>query len=629
MNDRPEVRLAVALNGGVSLAVWMGGVAQQLDLVARASSDPPRPDDSDELTAWRNALDGRRVVVDIIAGTSAGGLNGTLLATARACGAPLVGLRELWRDAGELAPDQLLGDLTAPRNSVLDGTYFSEQVTDGLTALMEKTPTATEPGAPSLTTSLITTATAMSESNVTATDSCAQRFAVADHRRQYLFTAGQRQTYTGSPEFPPTNYLNELSLGNLDPLALAARASAGYPVAFPPVEESAGLAAHRVLPHPESDAPLAWLVDGGILDNEPLDVVIEQIARQPVGEPCERWVLYVVPSAAEAPIAEPAAPEGPMPVWTNVVGSALSFPREINFRSGVDLVATTVRGSGADPGQSLFNEAATDPGMAAALAAAAHELFGTYRRTRTRAAVAETRALLLAKDSAHLLQPADAVREGDSPVEPAAQPWIPATEPSAMAADGSDWRWGLATAERVCRLFLRNLTAPSTAAARLKLSVAITKIAAVRTALEGAINPPPPGSDGSPGSVPLDNTAVESLLERAYDELDAPTTLASIMMDAVSAYAGVPETPADALQLALAVEVVRFATAAPLQVDRTPPFKFLRLGTTADCPGLDVPGQPSYTLPNDSASKLYGSRLHHFGALGSRTGACGTGPGAV
>jgi hypothetical protein len=33
----PEVRLALVLNGGVSLAVWMGGVTHEIDLLRRAS----------------------------------------------------------------------------------------------------------------------------------------------------------------------------------------------------------------------------------------------------------------------------------------------------------------------------------------------------------------------------------------------------------------------------------------------------------------------------------------------------------------------------------------------------------------------------------------------------------------
>jgi predicted acylesterase/phospholipase RssA len=93
------IRLALVMNGGVSLAVWMGGVTHELTrLLGR---DPKGPSQ-----AWERVLtvpednDGRprprrRVAVDYAAGTSAGGLNGCLLATSLARGGALEGLKDL------------------------------------------------------------------------------------------------------------------------------------------------------------------------------------------------------------------------------------------------------------------------------------------------------------------------------------------------------------------------------------------------------------------------------------------------------------------------------------------------------------------------------------------------------
>src|SRR5438874_2610833 len=48
-----EVRLAMALNGGVSLAVWMGGVAVELDCARRAHLGPePATTTSGERTIY-------------------------------------------------------------------------------------------------------------------------------------------------------------------------------------------------------------------------------------------------------------------------------------------------------------------------------------------------------------------------------------------------------------------------------------------------------------------------------------------------------------------------------------------------------------------------------------------------
>jgi hypothetical protein len=67
--------------------------------------------------AWRKILDraGTNVVADTIAGTSAGGLNGTVLATAIARGSDLDRLKEVWLDRASLEADKL--SRTGPRRS--------------------------------------------------------------------------------------------------------------------------------------------------------------------------------------------------------------------------------------------------------------------------------------------------------------------------------------------------------------------------------------------------------------------------------------------------------------------------------------------------------------------------------
>src|SRR6185312_16132230 len=62
-----EIRLAPAFTGGVSLAVWMGGVTRELDLLVQASArrrrpdldpvDPSTPDTDPVRRAYRRLLD--------------------------------------------------------------------------------------------------------------------------------------------------------------------------------------------------------------------------------------------------------------------------------------------------------------------------------------------------------------------------------------------------------------------------------------------------------------------------------------------------------------------------------------------------------------------------------------------
>src|SRR3954465_15601407 len=138
MSDH-EIRIALVLNGGVSLAVWMGGVTHELDLIRRASgaAGAPKAQSYDEELAarWRELCrrggERRRVVVDVIAGTSAGGLNGSLLATAISNGSTLdpdgengPWLRQKWVALGSLEVGKLVPSAGEKPTSVLDGKYF-------------------------------------------------------------------------------------------------------------------------------------------------------------------------------------------------------------------------------------------------------------------------------------------------------------------------------------------------------------------------------------------------------------------------------------------------------------------------------------------------------------------------
>jgi patatin-related protein len=105
---RREVRFALVMNGGVSLAVWMGGVTHEIDRVRRARPRYRSGDAEDDAAASpRTPYDDllsilkQEVVVDVIAGASAGGINGTLLAAAIYAGKPLPDLRGVWITVGD------------------------------------------------------------------------------------------------------------------------------------------------------------------------------------------------------------------------------------------------------------------------------------------------------------------------------------------------------------------------------------------------------------------------------------------------------------------------------------------------------------------------------------------------
>ena len=139
-----EVRFAVVLYGGVSLAIYINGVAQELLHLVRSTALRRDPTgtvlalrfDDDALTPLErvyrevarrvgsgqpfrervNAQDPvtARFVVDVLSGTSAGGINGIFLAKALANDRMLDDLRNLWIREGEMS--KLLNDQRSLRD---------------------------------------------------------------------------------------------------------------------------------------------------------------------------------------------------------------------------------------------------------------------------------------------------------------------------------------------------------------------------------------------------------------------------------------------------------------------------------------------------------------------------------
>ncbi|HSV79385.1 MAG TPA: patatin-like phospholipase family protein, partial [Ramlibacter sp.] len=124
-----ELRLAVVLFGGVSLAVYEHGINREILNLVRASRifhadagsanggdsagrvhghypDEPPASTGDVYLAFLEAL-GRqlslRVIVDIVAGASAGGINGIALATALAHDLSLAPITRLWLVEADMA----------------------------------------------------------------------------------------------------------------------------------------------------------------------------------------------------------------------------------------------------------------------------------------------------------------------------------------------------------------------------------------------------------------------------------------------------------------------------------------------------------------------------------------------
>src|SRR4051794_24237833 len=107
-----ELRLALICYGGISLAVYMHGITKEVWRLARASrafhAGEPASEGSEAV--YRRLLETirdecgleLRVLVDILTGASAGGINAIFLADAIATGRSLEPLTDLWLEVADV-----------------------------------------------------------------------------------------------------------------------------------------------------------------------------------------------------------------------------------------------------------------------------------------------------------------------------------------------------------------------------------------------------------------------------------------------------------------------------------------------------------------------------------------------
>lgn len=256
-----EVRIALVLYGGVAMATYIYGACHELyQLVRAANGDPDSP--------YRAIVDDLKanVVIDVISGASAGGLNGAALAKALATGADFGKLERFWIEQGQV--QQLLNNPRRPAlESLLDERYYARQLQVALGEL-DAGP-GDQPLVPSVDLFIATTDL---------------------HGRGVAFPAfDNSQVYTKTHEHPYHLRYRQGGANDFVDGALPYRlwelcqASSAFPMAFPPAAVKDERGSRR------------YLTDGGILNNFPFEQVIEAIATRPADVYVDRALFYVEP----------------------------------------------------------------------------------------------------------------------------------------------------------------------------------------------------------------------------------------------------------------------------------------------------------------------------------------------
>jgi patatin-related protein len=450
-----EVRFAVVLNGGVSLAVWMGGVVLELDRLTKAAD------------GYKHLLDlvGATARADVISGTSAGGINGAALALAQVNKhANLESLRDLWAEQGRM--DLLLRTpFKGEPVSLLKGDEFFlprlEDAMRGLTVRYDPYEHDAKPIDLRITTTLLHGTTKAT------TDALGQRLTQNVHQGIFRF----HRTDAKNDHFRTED-------GGLPPklayqLALAARSSASFPVAFEPSYVPVGPESpmHSVASWAKEDGDYSqFAVDGGVLVNTPTREAIEAIDQMPAEGPTRRVMLLVFPHATAVDLGAPAMEPADQPTVLGAVRGIMRAQSSQSNRTFVDQIETYNRGAASRRGgRSALLETLSgdDEQISPRLYELAESLFPHYADIRIRRAarrLAERQVIARGGLPEHKRTNSawsfDRIREA---VEAAHREWfkankslpyIPQAHPPAgvealLKSNERGWPWDISTGERL------------------------------------------------------------------------------------------------------------------------------------------------------------------------------------
>jgi patatin-related protein len=392
-----ELRIALVCFGGVSLAVYIHGISKEILKLVRASAalhaiedrtararahffdrDERRTAEYDteaiyfELLRLIGTRLELRVIVDIIAGASAGGINGTMLARALAHDLPMGALRDLWLDdadvAALLAPEARAGrwskiflepllmglkasgrldEIRDPevrrKLSLFVRSRWFKPPFDGMRMSELMYDAAASMGAPASPAASLLPVGQQLELFVTVTDHYGYLQLIEIHDPPVIQEREHRHVLRFAYRCWPSGEVEtDFGLGNAPALAFAARATSSFPGAFPPAQiaEIDRMAAKHGFPWPGRQAflernfapylragvdPLTTsFLDGSVLSNKPFHEAIQAIRGRPAYRQIDRRLVYIDPDPRQPPPPRAGAVPG---FFTTLKGALSDLPR--------------------------------------------------------------------------------------------------------------------------------------------------------------------------------------------------------------------------------------------------------------------------------------------------------------
>jgi patatin-related protein len=397
-----ELRIALVCYGGVSLAVYMHGVTKEVWHLARASQayhDPEPPPLTGVARVYHELLTGierqhrlrLRVLPDILTGASAGGINAVFLAQAIHSGHSLEPLTDLWLENADVSqltdpqaepmwryakiwaqpiaewflsrPGNAVSESVSPEtraevrqkvsrlvrgrwfNPPFSGDRFSAMLYEALASMA-----ATGDGRALLPEGhpidLFVTATDFRGHSEVLRLNSPVLIEETEHRMPICFRDLVGRPGTGK-------------LGDPLELVLAARATASFPGAFPPlqIQEIDQLAAahgrswssrasflSRIMPGHVQAGTLdqVALIDGAVLVNAPFGAALRALAGRPAQREVDRRFVYIDPRPDRAEAAREGTSH-PVGFFGAIFGSLSTIPREQPIRDDLERIEAQSR----------------------------------------------------------------------------------------------------------------------------------------------------------------------------------------------------------------------------------------------------------------------------------------------
>lgn len=399
-----ELRLALVCYGGVSLVVYMHGVTREMWKLLRASEARQAgrgPAAGDSEPVWQALLDrigeavDLRVIIDVVAGASAGGINGILLGAAISEGIDLEPVAEMWLEGADI--DRLLDPDARPGSRLAD--FYKEPVAwyakrrsetlatlgadqtgrevaeklgrfvrsrwfkppfsgPGLVAMLDEALAAMQarPRGPALLPAtlgfdlFVTVTDYFGSSNIIPIHS-PPLIEETEHRRILTFrsppVAGLARNADRGRDAPPRQLASRLSL------VFAARATSSFPGAFPAasITEIDAHAAATGTPWPDRDwlvatqlkgdrpAEEVLLIDGSVLNNAPFGPAIGAIRMKPAYREVDRRFVYIDPKPGVDLIGGGIGRNRPPGFLTAMLRALAQIPREQPIRDNLEAIA--------------------------------------------------------------------------------------------------------------------------------------------------------------------------------------------------------------------------------------------------------------------------------------------------